>query len=157
MSFPQTSVKETANKLSRQVGATNWVIDRFKLKRVPAMIVIDPSTKQGATQTPVLFQDYLFPLLFRMRRRAVCIAFLQTCVCMCVCVCVCVCVSVCVSVCVCLCVYYMIRCPVCAQTEACSLPILVSAVSRSSLHCQTFAGQRLRVAGILALTTVSLP
>jgi len=42
-----------------QLGAqgTNWIIDRFKLQRVPAYIVIDPATRNGATQTPQMLYE----------------------------------------------------------------------------------------------------
>mmetsp|Transcript_83442 Transcript_83442/g.232746 ORF Transcript_83442/g.232746 Transcript_83442/m.232746 type:complete len:645 (+) Transcript_83442:45-1979(+) len=40
-----------------QIGAHRWVVDRFKLRRVPAMVVIDPATRQGVTPSPVLMQD----------------------------------------------------------------------------------------------------
>eukprot|EP00927_Polykrikos_kofoidii_P078179 TRINITY_DN7502_c0_g2_i1.p1 TRINITY_DN7502_c0_g2~~TRINITY_DN7502_c0_g2_i1.p1 ORF type:complete len:675 (+),score=102.93 TRINITY_DN7502_c0_g2_i1:405-2429(+) len=39
-----------------QISAMNWVVKRFKLKRVPAMTVIDPATRQGATSSPVIMQ-----------------------------------------------------------------------------------------------------
>merc|ERR1712232_783564 len=41
-----------------QLGAPRWVIERFKLKQVPALIVIDPATRQGATNVPVLMKDH---------------------------------------------------------------------------------------------------
>jgi len=40
-----------------QVGATRWVVDRFKVQRVPCFLVIDPGTRQGAVQHPELLQD----------------------------------------------------------------------------------------------------
>eukprot|EP00929_Paragymnodinium_shiwhaense_P119212 TRINITY_DN91097_c0_g1_i1.p1 TRINITY_DN91097_c0_g1~~TRINITY_DN91097_c0_g1_i1.p1 ORF type:complete len:681 (-),score=129.31 TRINITY_DN91097_c0_g1_i1:83-2125(-) len=66
------SVFRAAGELSdshhfAQVGASDWVIDRFRLKRVPALIVIDPSTRQGATDKPVLFQDRTSDVLQKIR------------------------------------------------------------------------------------------
>jgi len=56
------SVYTAAGKLARthhfaQVGAARWVVQRFKVQRVPCFIVIDPATRQGATQQPQLMQD----------------------------------------------------------------------------------------------------
>lgn len=40
-----------------QIGASRWVVDRFKVQRVPCFLVIDPGTRQGAVQHPELLQD----------------------------------------------------------------------------------------------------
>lgn len=40
-----------------QIGASRWVVDRFKVQRVPCFLVIDPGTRQGAVQHPEMLQD----------------------------------------------------------------------------------------------------
>lgn len=40
-----------------QLGAQRWVVDRFKLQTVPAMVVVDPATKQTATPSPQRLPD----------------------------------------------------------------------------------------------------
>mmetsp|Transcript_42944 Transcript_42944/g.100878 ORF Transcript_42944/g.100878 Transcript_42944/m.100878 type:complete len:648 (+) Transcript_42944:38-1981(+) len=35
-----------------QLGADPWVVKRFKVKRLPSFIVVDPATRQGATTKP---------------------------------------------------------------------------------------------------------
>lgn len=40
-----------------QLGATRWVMERFKLRQVPAYIVIDPATRQGFTTTPQMMYE----------------------------------------------------------------------------------------------------
>jgi len=50
-----------------QVAAHRWVVDRFKLQRVPAFIVIDPVTRQGATKTPQLMHDRTSKIIDQVR------------------------------------------------------------------------------------------
>jgi len=40
-----------------QLGAQQWVLQRFKVRQVPAYLVIDPATRQGATTTPQMMYD----------------------------------------------------------------------------------------------------
>jgi len=40
-----------------QLGAQRWVVERFKVQRWPCFLVIDPATRQGATQHPQTVQD----------------------------------------------------------------------------------------------------
>jgi curved DNA-binding protein CbpA len=59
---PHLSAYNAAVRLSgthhfAQLGSARWVIERFKLKHVPAVIVIDPSTRQGATTVPMYMQE----------------------------------------------------------------------------------------------------
>jgi len=35
-----------------QISAFRWVVDRFKVQRVPSFVVIDPATRQGGTPAP---------------------------------------------------------------------------------------------------------
>jgi len=35
-----------------QLGAQRWVVDRFKIQRVPSVVIIDPATRQGANAHP---------------------------------------------------------------------------------------------------------
>jgi len=35
-----------------QLGAEPWVVKRFKVKRIPSFLVVDPATRQGATPKP---------------------------------------------------------------------------------------------------------
>lgn len=41
-----------------QLGAQRWVMERFKLKQVPAFLLIDPATRQGATTSPQIIYEH---------------------------------------------------------------------------------------------------
>lgn len=60
-----------------QIAAHSWVIDRFKLQRVPAFLVIDPITRQGATKTPQLMYDRTSKILDIVRSADVMLEFNQ--------------------------------------------------------------------------------
>eukprot|EP00928_Gymnodinium_smaydae_P029324 TRINITY_DN22111_c0_g1_i3.p1 TRINITY_DN22111_c0_g1~~TRINITY_DN22111_c0_g1_i3.p1 ORF type:complete len:561 (+),score=108.28 TRINITY_DN22111_c0_g1_i3:47-1729(+) len=36
------------------IGSHHWAVERFKLRRVPSVLVIDPATRQGSTTSPVV-------------------------------------------------------------------------------------------------------
>lgn len=50
-----------------QISAQRWVVDRFKLQRVPAFLVVDPVTRQGATKVPLLMQGRTSQILEQIR------------------------------------------------------------------------------------------
>jgi len=50
-----------------QIGATRWAMDRFKLRQVPAYMVIDPATRQGATKDPQIIYERSERLIEQIR------------------------------------------------------------------------------------------
>jgi len=66
------SVFSAARKLSSshhfaQVSASGWVVDRFRVQRVPSFVVIDPATRQGSTQAPQMLPGDTESLISQVR------------------------------------------------------------------------------------------
>ncbi|CAL1156224.1 unnamed protein product [Cladocopium goreaui] len=41
-----------------QVGTQRWAIDRFKVRRIPAYVIVDPATRQGFHAQPQILHSF---------------------------------------------------------------------------------------------------